>query len=166
MSLEDFTHFLTHDVARAEIEAWRGECLDVFSLSEAMIGALLELARERGFEVELHEHPLQRTLEVVKLVELVEGSDQERQDARDALARWQGVESRGEMLARGAVTETLDRKGQWYAIIDMVNYRSGKANKGRWVVSRAEADEFQDQLKRAHTKIKLQLGCVRLRLDD
>lgn len=166
MSMEGISGFLQHDIARAEIEAWRGECLDLAAQCEAMIGALLELARDRGFEVELHEHSAQRTHEAVRLVDLVGGTDEEIKDALDALALWQGVESRGDLLSRGALTELLDRGGQWYAVFDMVAYRAGKPFKGRWALNREDADEFAAQLARAHTRLKLQLGCTRLRLDD
>jgi len=166
MSVEDFSSFTQHDIARAEIEAWRGECLDLVAQSEAMIGALLELALEKGFEVELYQQAAQRTLEAMRLIELVGGSEEEVRDAIDALILWQEVESRGEMLAHGMVTEALDRKGKWYAIIDTVTYRGGKPKKGRWVVGQDDTEEFTKRLSRAHRKLKLQLGCVRLRLDD
>ena len=165
MSVENFTSFSQFDIARAEIEAWRGECLDFFALGEAMIGALLELALDCGFEIEFQQQAPQRTLEAMRLVELVGGSDEEVKNSLDALIRWQGVESRGELLAHGMLTEALDRHGKWYAIFDMVTYHTGKPNKGRWVASQADSEEFTSQLRRAHTKLKLQLGCVRLRLN-
>jgi hypothetical protein len=165
MSVEDFASFAQHDIARAEIEAWRGECLDLTAQGEAMIGALLELALERGFEIELDPRAAQRTLEAMRLIELIGGSDEEMKNAIEALVLWQGVESRGELLSHGMLTETLCRKGQWYAIIDMVTYRAGKPHKGRWVVGRDDTEEFAKQLNRAHTKLKLQLGLARLRLD-
>ena len=165
MSVENFTSFSQYDVARAEIEAWRGECLDFFAQGEAMIGALLELAQDHGFEIELHQQASQRTLEAMRLVELVGGSEDEVKDALEALVRWQGVESRGELLAHGMLTEALDRHGKWYAVVDMVTYHAGKPNKGRWVAGQADSEEFTTQLRRAHAKLKLQLGCVRLRLD-
>jgi hypothetical protein len=166
MSVENFTDISPHDMARAEIEAWRGECLDFFAQGEAMIGLLLELALKLGYEVELNQFAPQRTLEAMRLVELVGGTDEEVRDALDALGLWQGVESRGELLAHGTSTTVLDRQGNWFAIIDTVTYRAGKPNKGRWVVSHAETDEFAKQLGRAFTKIKYQLGCTRLRLGE
>jgi hypothetical protein len=166
MSAENFTSFSQHDIARAEIESWRGECLDLIAQGEAMIGALLELARDKHFEVELHPHAAQRTLEAMRLIEAIGGTDAEVSDAQAALVLWQDVESRGELLSHGMVTEALDRKDNWYAIIDMVTYRGGKPNKGRWVVGRDGSEEFMKQLTRANTKLKLQLGCARLRLDD
>lgn len=166
MSVENFASFAQHDIARAEIEAWRGECLDLAAQSEAMVGALLELARERGHEVELDSRACQRTVEAIRLIGLIGGSDEEMKDAVAALELWQGVESRGELLSHGMLTETLCRKGQWYAVIDMVTYRAGKPQKGRWVVTRDDSEEFQQQLARAHRKLKLQLGLARLRLDD
>jgi len=166
MSVEDFASFSQHDIARAEIEAWRGECLDLAAQCEAMVGALLELALERGFQIELHQVAAQRTLEAMRLIEMIGGTDEEVKNSVDALVLWQGAETRGELLSHGMLTEALDRKGQWYAIIDMVTYRAGKPHKGRWVVNRDDADEFGKQLTRAHAKLKLQLGCARLRLDD
>jgi hypothetical protein len=164
MSVENFPQFVPHDVARSEVEAWRGECLDLFAQGEAMIGALLELAMARNFEVRLHPLAVQRTLEAERLVELVGGSEIEVEDAGKALADWQTVESRGELLAHGTITEALDRHGNWHAIIDTVTYRAGKANKGRWAVSQAETEDFRKQLGAAFNRLKAQLGCVRLRL--
>ena len=166
MSVEEFSQFLQYDIARAEIEAWRGECLDTFAQCEAMIGALLELAYDKGFEVEFSQQSSQRTIEAMRVVELVGGSEEEVGDALAALAIWQEIESRGELLAHGMVTEAIDRHGKWYAIIDMITYRGNKPNKGRWVVGKSGTEDFQKQLTRANTKLKLQLGCVRLRLDD
>ncbi|HSG33844.1 MAG TPA: hypothetical protein VLA37_04855 [Sphingomonadaceae bacterium] len=166
MTVQDFTALSSHEIARAEIEAWRGECLDLFTQGEAMVGAVLELAQKRGYEVQLHQFASQRTLEVMRLVDMVGGTDEETQDANTAILAWQAVESRGEMLAQGTVKTALDRNQQWYAIIDIVTYRGGKANKGRWVVNRPETEEFQKQLFRAFAKLKIQLGCLRLRVDD
>ena len=165
MSVQDFSKISHHDVARAEIEAWRGECLDLFAQGEAMIGALLELGLQKKFEIRLDQYAAQRTLEAMRLIDLIGGSDAEVKDAGDALLRWQGVESRGELLAHGTSKTTLDRDGHWYAVIDMVTYRAGKANRGRWVVNQAESEDFLKQLGKATTKLKLQLGCARLRLD-
>jgi len=164
MSVHDLDSFSPHDIARAEIEAWRGECLDFFAQGESMIGSLLELALDQGYEVQLNQFAPQRTLEAMRLVDMVGGTDDEVKDAGDALLGWQAVETRGELLAHGTSTTTLDRHGNWYAIIDTVSYRAGKANKGRWVVSHADTDDFARQLGRAFTKLKVQLGCVRLRL--
>ena len=164
MSVETFSNLKPHDIARAEIEAWRGECLDHFAQGDAMIGALLELALAKGIEVQLFQFAGQRTLEAVRLLDLVGGTEAEVKDAGTALEAWQAAESRGELLAHGTVTEVLDRHGKWHAIIDMVTYRAGKANKGRWAVSQAEAEDFGKQLSGAFTRLKAQLGCVRLRI--
>jgi hypothetical protein len=166
MSVQDFTQFSHHDIARAEIEAWRGECLDLFAQGEAMIGALLELGLAKKFKVQLSQYASQRTLEAMQLIDMIGGSEAEVKDATDALFVWQGVESRGELLAHGTSRTTLDRDGHWYAVIDMVTYRAGKPNRGRWVVNQAESEDFLKQLGKAFTKLKLQLGCTRLRLDD
>jgi hypothetical protein len=166
MSAENFSNLKQHDIARAEIEAWRGECLDHFAQGDAMIGALLEFALAKGIEVQLFQFATQRTLEAGRLLEQVGGTEAEVRDASAALEAWQGVESRGEMLAHGTVTEVLDRHGKWHAIIDTVTYRAGKANRGRWAVSQAESEEFGKQLAGAFTKLKAQLGCLRLRIDS
>jgi hypothetical protein len=165
MSIENFTNLGQHDIARAEIEGWRGECLDNFAKGDSLIGSLLEAAAARGFEVQLFALAAQRTMEAARLVDLVGGSEVEVEDAAKALEEWQAVESRGELLAHGTVIEVLDRHGQWFAVIDVVSYRAGKANKGRWAVSQGEADAFLKQLAGAFNRLRAQLGCLRLRLD-
>jgi hypothetical protein len=166
MSIENFASFNQHDAARGEIEAWRGDCLDLMAKGETMIGAILELARDRDLDVELHSLAVQRTLEALRLVDLIGGTEEELDAARKAITRWQALESRSEILSHGMLSEALDRHACWYAIFDMVSYRAGKPHKGRWVVGQDDAADFLKQLERAHTKLKLQLGCARLRLDD
>lgn len=164
MSVENFLQPNEHDIARAEIEAWRGECLDLFAKGDALIGTLLALALDKGHEIHLPQLSGQRTMEAIRLVSLVGGSDTEMDEAGKALDDWQAIESRGELLAHGTITEVLDREGNWHALIDTVTYRAGKLNRGRWAVGRLETDEFRQQAASAFNRLKAQLGQLRLRL--
>lgn len=163
MSLEHFDQLSPHDLARAEIEAWRSECLDLFAQGEVLIGALLVLAREAGVRVNLYQMANQRTVEAVRMIDMM-GDDTEAKDASAVLASWQGLESRSEILAHGVSTETVDREGLWYAMFDMISYRGNRAARGRWAVSRAEADAFQQELEHSFIILKSQLGAIRLEL--
>ncbi len=165
MSVENFDQLSQHDLARAEIEAWRSECLDTFAQGEVLIGALLVLAREAGIRVQLHSLAVQRTVEAVRMIDLL-GEDTEAKDASAVLASWQGLESRSEILAHGVSTETVDREGSWYALFDMISYRGNRAAKGRWAVSRAEAEAFQQELEHSFLILKQQLGAIRLELGN
>lgn len=163
MSAENFDNLSLHDIARAEIEAWRAESLDLFAQGEILIGTLLELAREAGIRVNLYPLAVQRTVEAVRMIDLL-GDDTEAKDAAAVLASWQGLESRSEILAHGACTETVDREGGWYALFDMVSYRSNRAARGRWAVSRREAEAFLQELDHSYIILKSQLGAIRLEL--
>ena len=164
MSVENFLQPSEYDIARAEIEAWRGECLDLFAKGDGLIGTLLALALDKGHDIHLPQHSAQRTMEAIRLVALVGGTEEEIEDAGKALDDWQAIESRGELLAHGTITEVLDREGQWHALIDTVTYRAGKLNRGRWAVGQRETDEFRQQAGNAFRRLKDQLGRVRLRL--
>jgi hypothetical protein len=165
MSVENFAQqFNNHDIARAEIEAWRGECLDLFAKGDGLIGTLLALALDKGHEIHLPQLSVQRTMEAIRLVALVGGTDEEIEDAGKALDDWQAIESRGELLAHGTITEVLDREGNWHALIDTVTYRAGKLNRGRWAVGQLETEEFRQQIVGGFNRLKAQLGHVRLRL--
>ncbi len=163
MSAENFDQLSPHDLARAEIEGWRAECLDLFAQGEVLIGALLELARDAGLRVNLFQMASQRTVEAVRLVDLL-GEATEAKDASAVLASWQGLESRSDILAHGVATETVDRGGNWYAMFDMISYRGNRAARGRWAVSRVEAEVFLQELEHSFIILKSQLGAIRLEL--
>ena len=163
MSADHFDQLSPHDLARAEIEAWRSECLDLFAQGEVLIGALLVLAREAGIRVNLYQMANQRTVEAVRMIDMM-GDETEAKDASAVLASWQGLESRSEILAHGVSTETVDREGRWYAMFDMISYRGNRAARGRWAVSRAEAEAFQQELEHSFIILKSQLGAIRLEL--
>ena len=163
MSVQDFNELSPHDIARAEVEAWRSECLDIFAQGEVLIGTLLELARDAGIRVRLLEHSEQRTIEAVRLADMLSGKT-EAEDASAVLASWQSLESRCSLLAHGVTTETVDRDGNWYALLDMVSYRGGRTARGRWTVSREEAEAFLQELGHSFIVLKSQLGCMRQEL--
>lgn len=164
MSVENFLQPTEYDIARAEIEAWRGECLDLLAKGDALIGTLLALALDKGHDINLPQLSAQRTMEAIRLVALVGGAEDEVDDAGKALDDWQAIKSRGELLAHGTITEAIDREGNWHALIDTVTYRAGKLNRGRWAVGRLETDEFRQQIGSAFRRLKDQLGRIRLRL--
>ena len=163
MSAENFDQLSPHDLARAEIEAWRSECLDLFAHGEVLIGALLELARDAGIRVSLYQMAAQRTVEAVRMIDML-GDETDAKDASAVLASWQSLESRSEILAHGVSTETVDRDGSWYALFDMISYRSNRATRGRWAVSRAEAEAFLQELEHSYIILKSQLGAIRMEL--
>lgn len=165
MSVQDFDQLSPHDLARAELEAWRAECLDLFAQGEILIGTLLELAREAGYRVNLYPVAVQRTLEASRLVDML-GENTEARDAGPVLASWQSLESRRDLLASGVVTETLDRAGNWYALFDMISYRGNGAVRGRWAVSRNEAEAFLQELEHSYIILKSQLGAIRMELGN
>ncbi|WEK45456.1 MAG: hypothetical protein P0Y56_10460 [Candidatus Andeanibacterium colombiense] len=164
MSAENFDRLSQHDLARAEIEAWRAECLDLFAQGEVLIGALLELARDTGMRVNLYSIAAQRTVEAVRMIDLLIGADTEAKDASAVLASWQGLESRSEILAHGVCTETVDRDGRWFGLFDTISYRGNRAARGRWAVSRTEAEAFLQELEHSYIILKSQLGAIRLEL--
>jgi len=164
MSAENFDQLSPHDLARAEIEAWRSECLDLFAQGEILIGALLELARDSGLRVNLYPVAAQRTVEAVRMIDILIGDNTEAKDASAVLASWQGLESRSEILAHGVCTEVVDREGNWYGLFDMISYRGNRAARGRWAVSRAEAEAFLQELDHSSIILKSQLGAIRLEL--
>ncbi|WP_336979080.1 hypothetical protein [Altererythrobacter fulvus] len=165
MSAQDFDQLSPHDVARAEVEAWRAECLDLFAQGEILIGTLLELAREARYRVNLYPVATQRTLEASRLVDML-GADTEAKDAGPVLAAWQSLESRRDLLASGVATETVDRMGNWYVLFDMISYRGNGAVRGRWAVSRNEAEAFLQELEHSYIILKSQLGAIRLELGN
>ena len=159
MSAQGFEGLSPHELARVEVEAWRGECLDFFGKGQALIGNLLQVARRAGHRMYLYERVQDRTVEAVRLADMMQGKTQ-AEDASAVLAAWQSLESRCDLLANGVATETLDREGNWYALFDMVAYRSGSAARGRWTVSRAEAESFLQELDHSLTLLSQQLGCM------
>ncbi len=159
MSADGFEQVSVHEIAHAEVEAWRGECLSICAKGQALIGRLLELARASGKRVRLLDKAQHRTVEAMRLADLMTGETQ-AEDADAVLSQWQSLESRCELLASGVATETVDRSGNWFAMFDLASYRSGRVVRGRWTVSREEAESFLQELDHSFTMLNQQLGCM------
>src|SRR5690606_14183839 len=119
---------------------------------------LLENARDARNDVKLHHLAGQRTKELAKLLDLACATKNQLEAAKRAFEKWQEAELRRVSLAHGVLTVTMDGTGEWYAIFDMVDYRTNGTKPIRLTVSRSEAEATATELKTALTKLKAELG--------
>ena len=153
-----------HAVARTQINEWRGRCLDLFAKGENAIADLLVGAAAANFEVKLHHLAGQRTKELAKLLDVNGPSKKQIEAGQRAIERWQKIETKRAPLAHGTLTATMDESGDWYAIFDMVDYRTNSITPIRLTISCKEADEMTNELKTALARLKGELGHIKKRL--
>ena len=153
-----------HEIARAEIDAWRGRCLDQFAIGEARVGQTLQQAVEAGRAAKLPHLAGQRLESLIALIEQEKLTKKQSLAIGGSLERWKLVEQNRVCLAHGVVTELLDQSGNWFAQFDWVIYKSKAAAPCRQTFSKAEALSLESDLKDIGTSLSRQLGQIRKQL--
>ena len=153
-----------HAIARAEIDAWRGRCLDLFAIGEARVGQTLQHAVAAGRTAKLPHLAGQRLESLIALIEQEKLTKKQRLAIGGSLERWKLVEQNRVCLAHGVVTELLDRSGNWSVQFDWVIYKSKAATPCRATFSKAEALWLESDLKDIGTSLSRQLGQIRTQL--
>jgi hypothetical protein len=151
-----------HDLAAAEINGWRGRCLDLFARGERAV----DMALEAVSKLELPMKPLagQRLADVVRLAVEDTGATEKQSSALLlALERWSLINAHRAYLAHGVATVLLDRQGEWHVQFDFVRYQSKRRDQQRWPLSKDEALQFEAELEQAFKAISAQLGQFRKR---
>jgi hypothetical protein len=153
------------DLARQEIDGWRGRCLDVFSRCEAAVASTLLAARASGRSTKLDHLAGQRLTELGDLAEAKTGTARQAATFRKVLDGWRQIEAKRAFLAHGVATELVDRHAQWCVRLDMIVCEKGEPRPDRWTVSKAEAADFETRLKTDFAKLSTQLGQMKQRLE-
>ena len=162
--MREFPGLTPGDQACAQIAAWRGRCINLFSRGEAAVIRALEAAIAKGHTITIKHLAGQRTADLEWLTRNETGTVKQRQALSNALAGWAELEARRAYIAHGVVTVRVDKNGLWRARVDFTAYRNGPGEKCRWSFSRTEADDFEMSLERGFRALSAQLGHLRKRL--
>jgi hypothetical protein len=150
-------------IARSEIDQWRGKCLNAFSKGEAVIGKALEglaLLSAGGHALKIEHLAGQRATQLANMLPKLSLTERQRNAISSALDDWRNREQERTFLAHGVVAAGLQRNSEWFAIFDVRVFRNGIAEQRRWAVSRAEADDFAVALKSAADKLAQSCGAI------
>jgi hypothetical protein len=153
-------------IARGEIDGWRGQCLDLYARAEQAVGDTLELAVQRRKSVGLRHLAGQRLSDLENLIAVEPATENQRKSVCKAIEGWHEMEANRAYLAHGNVHELIDRQGQWWAVFHYTHYAKGIAAPKRWAVSKEEASDFLTRLSESFHALSAQLGQVRKRMPN
>ncbi|MCK0099022.1 hypothetical protein MWU38_06490 [Qipengyuania sp. S6317L1] len=150
-----------HQIARAEIDSWRGRCMDIYARSERAVSEVLQTAQECGQSVKLSAMAGPRLAEVQGLAERLTQTGKQRQAASNAIIRWRGIEPKRAYLAHGELTTLLDREDRWHARLDLTRFKANRPIEEVWVMAHNEVEAFEEELQESFAQLKQQLGMLR-----
>nr|WP_166177670.1 hypothetical protein [Altererythrobacter segetis] len=153
-----------HDLASAEIDGWRGRCLDIFARGERAVSLALEAARAKDGTLKIKHLAGQRMSDLAEIVSAEKATLKQTRAIQTALESWAQVEGRRAYFAHGVVTVLLNEQGIWHVQLDFAAYRSSRVEDHRWNLSRSEADAFEAQLIEAFAELSRELGQLKKRL--
>jgi len=153
-----------HRVARAEIEAWRGRCVDLYSRSELAVSSTLEAALVAGLPAPLRHLAGQRLSDLGALAASTKGTTKQHNALLAAIRDWQAMDESRSFLAHGVLKELLDRNGNWSAQLDIKCFKKNAVIDQRKVFSEPEAKKLETLLQSRFKTLSSQLGQLRTRL--
>ena len=155
----------THEIAKAEIEAWRGRCLNTFSRAERSVTETLETIFSNGTKALLEPLAGQRLNTLEKLAGKYQATDAQKAALVSALSGWRSLDVRRPFFSHGIATELIDRNGQWHVQFDFIAVQKSMPQAQRLNWSQDEAARFEDNLHRAFSTLSSQLGQFRKRIN-
>lgn len=152
------------DDAIAQVNRWRGECLQTFAQTETAVTETLLLLNGvalKGSSVKLP-HLIGQRFEALRLATGPEGTfASEGAKAHGAISKYLVNEKLRAFLCHGIAKVTLERSGSWIVIFDLTTIRAQKCDRTRLAVTQAEAIETLQEIKRSGSKLKTELGNLR-----
>lgn len=153
-----------HDLAKAEIDGWRGRCINIFSRGEKAVTDCLTAASDGKTPVRLEPLAGQRLNSLEKLVGATEATKAQKDALIASITAWRLHDEKRPIFSHGVAIELLDRLGSWHVQFDFVAVSKAAAVPCRTTFSKAEAESFEKSLHEAYTKLAGQLGQLRKRL--
>ena len=150
-----------HDLACAEIAAWRGRCLDLFAKGERSVSQALEVLRACDPSIKIKHLASQRLNDLVGVTSALTLTGKQRKSLDSALKAWEAVDARRKLFAHGVATPLLDKQGSWHIRFDFIVFP--QAELVQWTASRAEANEFESDLTTAFKALSTELGQLKKR---
>lgn len=154
-----------HDLAKTEIDAWRGRCLNTFSRAEKAVIKTLEMMQSSNTKLSIEPLAGQRLKTLEKLASSQSATDAQIAAVATALAEWRQLDLNRPFFSHGLVTELVDRHGVWHVRFDFIAVKKGVLNEQKLNLSKDEATDFESQLHRAFTLLSGQLGQLRKRME-
>lgn len=149
-----------HDLARTQIERWRGSCLNTFSRGERTIINFLEHTRSPIKAFPLKGMAAQRLEGLCASVGSMELTDKQRNTVQAALDQWLAMQPKRVFFAYGVIIELIDRHGQWHVKFEATVVRKGHCTNECWCVREVEARAFETDLHRAFSNLKGRLCSI------
>ncbi len=165
MSLPIPENLRPHDLAKAEIDGWRGRCLNTFARAEKAVTETLAKVRESESKTLLEPLAGQRLNALDKLACEHRATDAQRAGLKSALSAWRFLDVKRPFFSHGIVTELTGRAGQWHVQLDFIAVRKGVSEAQRLNLSKSEALAFEEQLHAAFKALSSHLGQLRKRLE-
>ncbi len=166
MSVPEPVNLRPHDLAKAEIEAWRGRCLNTFARAEKAVTETLTKVREREPKISLEPLAGQRLSALDKLAGEHSTTCAQKAALISALSDWRSLDVKRPFFSHGIMTELTCRTGQWHVQLDFIAIRKGVSEPQRLNWSKLEALEFEERLHTAFKAMASQLGQLRKRLQS
>lgn len=161
MSASDPSYPKLHDLAKAEIDAWRGRCLNIFARGEKAVTDCITGALVTSPEFRLEPLAGQRLNTLEKLAEKHSGTEAQKVALSKAIIEWRRNDEKRPFFSHGVATELLDRKGLWHLRLDFIAIQKGKSEPRRLTLSKVEAEELEKSLHAAFKTLSGQLGQFR-----
>lgn len=162
--MADAYHPSPFEIAQAEIDGWRGRCIDLFSRGEHAVGRALEQAIACGRAVKLRHLAGHRLSDLSAFAEASGGTAKQVQALREAIEAWTAIEADRVFLAHGTRTVLIDKHSAWFVLLEFTAYRGNAAEPRRRILTRLEAEQFEALLKERCADLSAQLGQLRKRL--
>lgn len=153
-----------HDLAEAEVHAWRGRCLQRFARAEQVVAAALESAREVEDTIKFGHLGGQRLAALKAASDSPTATPKQKLALAKALEKWSEIEAHRAFFAHGVATVLLDKHSNWQVQLDFTDYRLKAVTPRRWNLSKREADAFEARLKDGFDRLSAQVGHFRTRL--
>jgi len=165
MSVLEPANLRPHDLAKTEIDAWRGRCLNTFSRAEKAVIKTLETMQSANTKLAIEPLAGQRLKTLEKLASSQSATDAQNAAVASALAEWRQLDLNRPFFSHGIVTELVDRQGKWHVRFDFIAVKKGVLNEQTLHWSKDEATDFESQLHRAFMLLSGQLGQLRKRME-
>lgn len=153
--------------ATAQVNEWRGRCLDAFTRGEtAVTKCLVALAgvNGRGENVQMP-HLVGQRLEALAAA-IGPGSPfaPEAGKAAATLEKYRAHAGLRNLLCHGTSRVTLDHKGRWTVVLRLVALRSRQLTTKTRALAQDEATELREKISRLSQSLCSQLGQVGVRV--
>lgn len=165
MSVLDPAGLKPHDLAKAEIDAWRGRCLNVFSRGERAVTDSLLLAHQKSPNLRLEPLAGQRLNTLEKLASEHCATEALRTAIQAAIRGWRLYDEERPFFSHGVAIELVDRLSRWHVQVDYIAVQKGVGEPRRRTWSKAEAEGFEKGLHQAFSALSGQLGQLRKRME-